>query len=987
LKKQETTLEHPSYDFSDNEAFSASIDKLAKKYGTNLEAGLTQQAAEERLRQIGPNVVPRVQTGKLKLYLEPLKNWLIIIYVSVSAALALLAAFFLPQLWLQISLWLPIVLLNISIVIVQTARAQNKLTALQKLSAPQSHVVRDKQVVTLPAENLVPGDILVLKQGDFIPADCRIIESSALRVNEAALTGEAIETEKAASEELTGAGLLQKNSLFFGTFIVSGSATALVTQTGGRTQLGVMASKLGSPSLPEVSIRKRINKLTKQVALLTLVYLVVSITYNLSALYLNDDLLSINVAKEVSKTLTTSLSIMPINVPLLITTIMLTGALFLAEHEIIIRNLNAIESLGRVSVLCTDKTGTITKNRMTAKWIYLPTAQGKEQLFYIKSQENSPQGRIIPVDIKGEIKHAIDNIQSYDEKDPLRVVSDTPLECMLAGVLLNNEIFIVHDKKRTENPCSRKIDYTVSGDATDTAMLCLFERSNLDPEVYRERYQPIHSWPLDAKTRLLTSVFKDVVTEKYVAFTKGATETFLEKCRYVLNEKLEAEGFTQENKALLGKRADQFAELGQRIISFGVCRLDNFDSKMTRAQVEESLVYMGFIAITDPPREGVQQAVKEIKQAGITPVMMTGDSPITARSIAKEVGLLEDGQLVVEGGQIGRLTDDEFNNTGIFARISPEDKTAIVARYQKQNCVVAMTGDGVNDAQAISKADVGIAMGASGTDIARQTAHIVLGDDSFSSIVKSIREGRGVFEKIQNIVFFYIAVNLAEALIYYSSTFFHDFFFLQNWQMVYIFGTAHLIPPLALILDKISSDNMRQKPRSSASFITGKRRVALIVFTLSLALVLSISYIIAINGYLPVFDVNKSGYLLNFSTADPTNAVSWAQAKARTMFLSVAIIAESTLVLSLRRFNKPLVKSLTEDANRRIWPIVLAIPITQLMLMYIPALQSLLAAIGFNLEIIALAPLDWLVVLALGLTPILLLESVKAFYNRSNSKQ
>jgi len=989
LKKQKLSGKLSSAILEDDESYSASLSELTEKLGTNLETGLTQQAAEEKLRQIGANIVPKVKTNKLKTYLEPLQNWLIIIYIIVSVALALIALFFLPQLWLQVTLWLPVLLLNVVIIVVQTARAQTKLTALQRLSAPKTHVIRDDNIVDLPAENLVPGDVVVVKQGDIIPADCRIVESAALRVNEATLTGESIETEKSpeTSEESAESGLLQKrNMLFFGTFVVTGTAIALVTQTGAHTQLGIMASKLGAASLPEVSIRKRINNLAKNLALITLIYIVISILYNLSILYIDDDLLSVSIAQEVSKSLTTSLSIMPINVPLLITTIMLTGALFMAEHEIVIRNLNAIECLGRVSVLCTDKTGTITKNRMTAKWIYIPTTNGKEQLFYIKSQENSPQGRIIPVEINGDIQKEVDNAQEYAEKQPLKIVSDTPLEYLLAGALLNNDIFIIHDEKRKEKPCSRKIDYTVAGDATDTAMLCLFERSNLDPEMYRERYLVVKNWGLDPKTRLITSVFKDIVTEKYIAFMKGATETFLSKSQLVLNSKLEVETFTEENKMLVEKRVELFSCLGQRVISFGLCRLTHFDSTVTREQVEEHLAYMGLIALADPPRDGVKEAVSELKQAGIKPVMITGDSSATAKSIAKEVGLVVDNQLVVEGSRIGSLTDEEFYQTGVFARICPEDKMAIVSRYQKLNYVVAMTGDGVNDAQAISRADVGIAMGIGGTEIARQSAHLVLGDDSFNSIVKGIREGRGVFEKIQNIVFFYIAVNLAEALIYFGSSFIPGFFFLQTWQLVYIFATAHFIPPLALIIDRISSENMKQKPRSNEDFVSGRRRTALIVFTLSLALVLSASYILSANGYLPVFDLNKVGYIPNLSSIDPVNAISWEQAKARTMFLTVAIIAESTLVLSLRRFNKPLTKSLFEDANRKLWPFVLAVPIAQVMLMYIPAIQSLFAAIGFNLEIIALAPIDWLVALAFGLSPILVLESVKAFYARSDQK-
>jgi Ca2+-transporting ATPase len=309
-------------------------------------------------------------------------------------------------------------------------------------------------------------------------------------------------------------------------------------------------------------------------------------------------------------------------------------------------------------------------------------------------------------------------------------------------------------------------------------MLCLFERSTLDPENYRERFKVVQNWPLDPKTRLITSVFKDIVTDDYVIFTKGATKTFLEKCMYVINEKIEAKLFTEENKRLVAERVNLFSSLGQGIVSFAFCRTPNFGPKQNREQFESDLIYLGLVAISDPPREGVRDAVFELKQAGIKTIMITGDSPATAESIAKEVGIADENQLVVEGKQIQALSDKDFMNTCVFARISPDDKMAIVTRFQKQNCVVAMTGDGANDAPAISKADVGIAMGLSGTDVARQTAHLILADDSFNSIVKGIREGRGVFEKIQNILFFYIAVNLAEALIYFSSSFVPNFYLL-----------------------------------------------------------------------------------------------------------------------------------------------------------------------------------------------------------------
>jgi P-type Ca2+ transporter type 2C len=975
-----------SYLLSEEDAFNSPLDKLSAKLKTNLEKGLTEQDASERLRKIGPNVVPKVKTSLLKIYLEPLLNWLIIIYILVSVALAIIALLFLPQLWLQVTLWLPIILVNVVIIVIQSARAQTRLTALQNLSAPKTQVIRENKVNILSSENIVLGDVLFLKQGDMVPADCRIIESASLRVNEAALTGESIESEKfqedpGSSKETTI--LRKKNLLFKGTFVVTGTATALVVQTAGNTQIGIMASKLGKSSFPEISIRKRINKLARNLALITLLYLILAISYSIVILYFSGQISKVPVlASDIAKSLTTSLSIMPINVPLLITTIMLTGALFMAQYEIVIRNMNAIECLGRVSILCSDKTGTITKNRMTVKWVYLPTTEGKEQLFYIRSSENSPEGRIIPVTISSDLKKDVENSNEFQDKKPIKLVSDTPLEYILEASLLNNDIFIVKDQKREENPCGRKIDYTISGDATDTAMLCLFERSNLDPETYRERFKVVHNWPLDSKTRLITSVFKDIVTDDYVIFTKGATETFLEKCNYVLNEKIEAKPFTEENKKLVTDRVNLFSSLGQRIVSFGFCKATNFDPKQTREQFEKDLIYLGLVAIADPPREGVYESVFELKQAGIKTVMITGDSLATAQSIAKEVGIAEDDHPGVEGTQIKSLSDKDFMNTCVFARISPDDKMAIVTRFQKQNCVVAMTGDGVNDAPAISKADVGIAMGIAGTDVARQTAHLVLADDSFNSIVKGIREGRGVFEKIQNILFFYIAVNLAEALIYFSSSFIPDFYLLGTWQLVYIFATAHFIPPIALIIDKIGKEGMKEKPRKKDEFISGHRRTELIIFALSLALVLSIAYALTTDGFITTLAQNEDGFIPNLSHGNPINTESWEQAKARTMFLSVAIIAESSLILSLRRLSKPIYKSLKEDANWKIWPFVLSIPIVQVVLMYVPGLQYLLLKIGIDLGIIQLLPVDWIIVLALGFIPIIILESVKIAYEK-----
>ncbi|MFH0896427.1 MAG: cation-translocating P-type ATPase, partial [Candidatus Bathyarchaeota archaeon] len=369
--------------------------------------------------------------------------------------------------------------------------------------------------------------------------------------------------------------------------------------------------------------------------------------------------------------------------------------------------------------------------------------------------------------------------------------------------------------------------------------------------------------------------------------------------------------------------------------------------------------------------------VLEAKSAGIKTVMITGDSIETGKNIAQEVGIFEKGSLAVEGCNVEQLSDEEFPKTTVFARASPEDKMNIIDCYKKKNHVIAMTGDGVNDALAISTADIGIAMGITGTDVAKEAADMVITDDSFNSVIAGIREGRGLFQKIRGIIFFYIAVNLAEALVYFGSSFMLGFNLLSPLHQMFITFTTHFIPPIALIIDSLNKDVMSEKPRDTENIFNKRLIVALLLFSISLSLVLYFGYFGTLYGLIPLFPENKIGFHTGFIST------SLAQAKARTLLYTILVVAECTLVISLRRINKPIPRILVEDNNWVIWSFILIIPAILIALMYLPEIRiNSVRFIITNLELVRLTSLDWATAILLGLIPIALLEFYKMWVKR-----
>jgi Ca2+-transporting ATPase len=846
------------------------------------------------------------------------------------------------------------------------------------------------------AEQVVPGDIVKLERGNKIPADGRVVSSSSLRVNEAALTGESEEVEKFEDGAVPQKDLplcRRNNMVFMGTFVTAGSANFLVTRTGRETELGRISKTLEDIGTHEIPLVKKVNAIARYLAIAVLIYLSVSLTVNLFYIYSAGPVDIRLLSETIVKNLITSMSIMPINIPLLTTIILITGILAMSSHQVVVRDLSSVESLGRISVVCSDKTGTITKNEMTAKWVCCPTIKGADPSYGVTGVGFEPSGKILKVDSESNLKEIIMKGSEALTGEEAKIEPDSPLEYILISSMLDNDSEVV--KETIEVAGKEQTVYKSAGNATDASLLVLFHKSKLDEKTYSSRFEEVRAFPFDSKLKYSARVFKDKKRNKHLMLMKGATEMLLQRCKCLAEKTVtDTEPLSNKDKTVLNKRTDMFASAGYRVISFAFAYLDRLPAtiKTDKECPKDELTYIGFVAIMDPPREGVRESVAEAKEAGIKPVMITGDNIETARSIATEVGIAEDGDSAVEGSKINSLTDKQFLKTSVFARVAPEHKMTIVDRYKKEHRVVAMTGDGVNDALAISRADVGIATGITGTDVAKQAADMIITDDSFNSIIAGISQGRGLFQKIRLIVFFYIAVNFAEAMIYFGSSLIPayggqtGFYLLNQWQLIYVFSTAHTIPPLAIVFGHLSRYVMKEKPRDTEGILNRRLGIALFIYAISLALMLYLVYFETLNGTIPLFAANQSSIVspgVNISI--PSNPVNWYQAKARTMLFTVIIAGECPLILSLSRMYKPREKIPGDKSNRwLLWPFVLLIPIVQIALMYIPALQSfMIKLLGANFEIIPLTIVDWIIAIGIGLVPILLLELYIAFVRRS----
>ncbi|MFX0204871.1 MAG: cation-translocating P-type ATPase [Candidatus Hodarchaeota archaeon] len=927
------------------------------------DKGLSSAEVESRLAKYGLNEIPKVKGSIWQVYLAPLFNWLITTYLVMTGILIILAITY-PDAWSQVIMWLGIVAINFAIAIVQQSRAQKKLDALHKLAPAMTKTIRDYKVTEIPTEMLVPGDIIELAQGDRIAADARILKSNVFMVNEASLTGESVPITKVEDGEIVleeDASISErKNMVYRGTFVQMGSAQAVVVDTGAQTEIGRIQTELSELNTGEIPLRDKVNTLGRALTIAAVTFLLIQLVWLIISW---DD--EMELAEELVNAVITSMSVMPINIPLLTTIVLLTGVLAMASRRVIIRNLGAIESLGRISILCSDKTGTITKSQMTIKRIWV-----NEQLYGVTGLGYGPSGVIYPLIAEPDEEMN----ESVIPDDFMCCPSGSALELLVISGMLNNDAeLIIEDYVEVTGQTSWKH----TGSPTDAALQALFNKTSMDNIEVMKRYQVEREYPFDSSLKRMSKLFKEK-DKGYIVFSKGATEMMLPRCTRMWT-KFGFEDMTPDKSDDILHHVNLYAMLGYRVLSFAFKQIGVPPGKGPdeRETIESDLIYLGFVCLVDPPREDVREAVTECRNAGIMPIMITGDSMVTGGTIAKNVGILGTDQNANEGKMADKLEDDDFKKTVVFGRVSPQDKQVIVERYQGMNRVVAMTGDGVNDALALSMADAGIAMGIAGTDVAKQASDIIITDDAFSSIVTGVREGRGLFHKIRIMIFFYICVNLAEGLLYFVTSFNPEFELLTPWQKIYIFSIAHTLPPLAIIFDRYGKDIMNRSPIDGEGIFSRRLISALLLTAGALSLVIAIVYFFAEAGIIEATFENTEGFVPGFLPVD-WSLSDWQLSKARTMMHTIIYLCESVLVLSIRRIDKSLLQSFKEDRYWLAYLFVLSLPLLHIFIMYNPPIQDFLyEMMGIDFDVIQLTLVDWGICAIAASIPIIVIEVYK----------
>ena len=900
------------------------VDEVLATLGTDGRRGLSQEEARARLESYGRNeLTTEKPVPRWKKFLAQFQDALVILLLIATAISA--------GLWLyeresalpyEAMAIFAVVLLNAVMGYFQESRAEEAVAALRQMSAAHANVIRDGERQNIEAAEVVPGDIILIEEGDTIPADARLIHETALQTAEAALTGESLPVAKDTVPITEEVGLGDRdNMIFSGTAATYGRGRAVVVATGMQTQMGLIAGMLKDAPAETTPLQKELDRIGKLLGIIVVVIAVVMISTiilvedvnGFSALF---DVLILGVALAVAA--------VPEGLPAVVTAVLSLGVQRMAKRNAIVRRLAAVETLGSANVIASDKTGTLTKNEMTVRRVV--TASGRVSL---GGTGYAPEGEVSR-DGGGAIA------------DGKQGVIDGALRIELERTLA------VADRANNAVLQERDGRWTVQGDPTEGALVVAARKAGLEDEALDARFERIGEVPFSSERKLMTTIHTDAERrERLLVFTKGAPDVLLARCSHELMGE-ESRPLDDERRAEILKVNEELA--GEALRTLGVAYrslpADALEADEVDEHIERDLVFAGLIGMIDPPREEAKEAVARARAAGIRPMMITGDHPVTAAVIAEELGIMENGRAVT-GAELEKLSDDDLAKTvkevSVYARVNPEHKLRIVKALQREGATVAMTGDGVNDAPALKTADIGVAMGITGTDVSKEAADMVLTDDNFASIVAAVEEGRAIFSNIRKFLRYLLSSNIGEVLTMFFGVLLADVIGLAPesgglalpllaTQILWINLVTDGAPALALGIDPADAGVMTRPPRPRGEGVITRRMWAGIIF---------VGAIMAA-GTLLVLDASLPGGLLEGSGD---------MRYAHTMAFNTLVFFSLFTVFNARSDEQSAFAGMF--SNKWLWGAVLLSLLLQVAVIYIPFLQQAFSTVSLSLG-------DWL---------------------------
>ena len=863
--------------------YRLSIEDTYRQCRSNAKKGLDSADAAERLEKEGYNEFrKRKHTSLIVKFLNQFKSFMIIVLMAAAAISGVVGVMH-GEGFTDAIIILIIIVINAVIGVFQEAKAETALDALEKMSAPDCKVMRDGEVQIIPARELVTGDIVIIGTGDSVPADLRLTEAVNLKIQEAALTGESVPVDKSVvqiGKEVTIGDRF--NMAYASTSVTYGHGRGIVTATGERTEVGKIASMIESVGEVKTPMQQRLDQLGKFLAIAALV--ICAIIFIIGVIYGNPIMDMFMTAVSLAA------AAIPEGLPAVSTIVLAMGVQRLAKRNAIVRNLPSVETLGSTTVICSDKTGTLTQNRMTVTHIWT-------------------DGYITDI---GDAKE----------------LTDRQKEVIGIAILANDATI------SEEDGTIRTI-----GDPTETALADLGVRFGLMKDQLESRFPRVAEIPFDSERKLMTTIHR-LPEGGYLVAVKGGVDELTGCCTGI------------RDRSRLEKANSDMAGQALRVLAMGYRKLDRLPEAVSASSIERDLVFLGMAGMIDPPREEVRAAVEECRTAGIRPVMITGDHLITACAIAGTLGIMREGDSALTGSDIEQMSDEELRdiagNTAVFARVAPEHKVRIVKACQQTGNIVAMTGDGVNDAPALKLADIGVAMGVTGTDVAKEAADVVLADDNFATIVSAVSEGRRIYDNLMKSIMFMLSTNLGEIMVLFIAVVFNMTTPLLPIHILWINLVTDSFPALALSFDPAAPDIMSRKPTDPGQGIMSK----------------GFSFRILLQGLL-IGGLSLAAYQIGVNSSDDMEA---AAATARTMTFATLAFSQMTLIFSIRSGMHNAFKGMF--SNKFLWGSIAFVTASMMIVLLIPGIQELF-------KVTSLTPMQWLCVAGLSLGAFAISETVK----------